>query len=58
MVSKNVDERRVQREKAKWGRDYFPETHPDSYFRQVMIALKRYQELYKPEASADLVLES
>ena len=53
---KDVDVRRVQREKAKWGQDYFPETHPDSYFRQVIIALKRYQKLYKPEASADLIL--
>jgi uridine kinase len=52
-----IDERRIKREKERWGKDYFPETHPDSYFRQVTIALKRYAELYKPEAIADLVLD-
>ena len=51
-----IDERRVKREKEKWGKDYFPETHPDSYFRLVTIALKRYIELHKPEKIADLVL--
>ncbi len=52
-----IDERRIKREKKRWGKDYFPETHPDSYFRQVTIGLKRYAELYKPEEVADLVLE-
>ncbi|OGN14344.1 MAG: hypothetical protein A3J47_01910 [Candidatus Yanofskybacteria bacterium RIFCSPHIGHO2_02_FULL_43_22] len=51
-----IDERRVKREKERWGKNYFPEDHPDSYFRQVVIALKRYVELYKPEKLADLVL--
>ncbi len=51
-----IDERRVKREKERWGNDYFPETHPDSYFRQVTIALKRYIKLYHPEMIADLVL--
>ena len=51
-----IDERRVKREKERWDKDYFPETHPDSYFRQVIIALKRYIETYKPENMADLVL--
>lgn len=54
---KQIDERRVAREKKRWGKDYFPETHLDSYFRQVIIALKRYQKLYKPEEIADLVLD-
>ena len=52
-----IDERRIKREKERWGKDYFPETRPDSYFRQVTIALKRYAEMYKPEEMADLVLE-
>lgn len=52
-----IDERRIRREKEKWGKDYFPETHPDSYFRQVIIGLKRYIELYKPEKIADFVLK-
>ncbi len=52
-----IDERRVKREKERWGENYFPETHPDSYFRQVIIALRRYAELYKPEEQADLILD-
>lgn len=51
----NIDERRIAREKARWGEKYFPETHPDSFFGQVVIALKRYREEYKPEESADAV---
>ena len=54
---KHIDERRVARERKRWGKAYFPETHPDSYFRQVIIALKRYQKLYKPEKAADLVIK-
>jgi len=52
-----IDERRIKREKEKWGKDYFPETHPDSYFRQVTTGLKRYIELYKPKEIADLVIK-
>ena len=52
-----IDERRIKREKERWGKDYFPETHPDSYFRHVTIGLKRYIELYKPDTIADLVLK-
>lgn len=51
-----IDERRIKREKERWGERYFPEDHPDSYFRQVIIALKRYKKEYKPEEKADLVL--
>ena len=53
-----IDERRIKREKEKWGENYFPETHPDSYFRHVIIGLKRYIELYKPDKIADLVLKT
>lgn len=52
-----IDARRIAREKARWGDDYFPETHPDSYFRQVIIGLKRYQATYHPEKLADLVIQ-
>lgn len=51
-----IDKRRVKREKEKWGKDYFPEAHPDSYLRQVTIGLKRYAKLYKPEIIADIVV--
>lgn len=50
-----IDERRVKREKERWIENYFPETHPDSYFKQVTIALKRYQQEFEPEKLADLV---
>lgn len=51
-----IDKRRIAREKKRWGKDYFPEDHADSYFRQVIIAQKRYIKLYKPKEQADLVL--
>lgn len=51
-----IDQRRVKREQGRWGKDYFPETHPGSYFRQVIIALQRYNAQYKPEEMADIVL--
>lgn len=52
-----IDKRRVAREKEKWGADYFPETHPDSYLRHIIIALKRYFEIHRPADTADLVLK-
>lgn len=51
------NERRIKREKERWGKDYFPETHPDSHVRQVIIALKRYIESYQPDKIADLVFK-
>lgn len=51
-----IDKRRVEREKERWGENYFPEDHPDSFFKQVIIALKRYTEKYKPQEQADVVL--
>ncbi len=53
-----VDKRRVEREKNMWGKDYFSEDHPDSYFGQVIIALKRYIGKYNPEKRADLVINT
>ena len=53
---KAIDKRRVAREKKRWGKSYFPETNPDSYFRQVIIALIRYIKQFKPEKSADKVI--
>lgn len=54
---RKIDAQRVLREKKRWGKDYFPETHPDSYFRQVTIALKRYQKKYRPNKKADLIIK-
>ncbi len=53
-----IDRRRVAREKARWGEKYFPETHPDSHFRKLTIALKKYRAEHKPEEKADLVLHN
>lgn len=52
-----IDERRIKREKERWGDKYRPETDPDSYFKAVTTGLKRYIELYKPNEIADLVLK-
>ncbi len=54
----DIDKRRVEREKKRWGKDYFPEDHPDSYFGQVIVALKRYMERYEPQGKADLVIDT
>ena len=53
-----ADERRRKREKERWGDEYFPDTHPDSYFRLVKIAFDRYYESYKPQQRADLVIKT
>lgn len=52
-----ITERRIKREKDKWGKDYFPENHPDSYLKHVVAGLERYNNLYHPEKIADLVLK-
>ncbi|MEI6238431.1 MAG: hypothetical protein WCP15_02780 [bacterium] len=51
-----ADQRRIKREKERWGEDYFPEDHPDSYIRLFKIAYNKYLELYRPKEKADLVL--
>ncbi|MEK7621968.1 MAG: hypothetical protein AAB415_02200 [Patescibacteria group bacterium] len=56
--TEEIDKRRVAREKARWGDKYFPETHPDSHFRQITLALKQYRRKYQPEQKADLVLKT
>lgn len=53
---KLADERRIKREKARWGKNYFPHTHPDSFYRPFKIAHKRYRLLYKPKITADMVV--
>jgi len=51
-----IDARRVAREKAKWGADYFPENHPDSYLRQICERFRQYERENHPAKQADLVL--
>ncbi len=54
--NEKIDRQRVRREKRKWGVDYFPETHPDSFVRHITVALKEYRRKYHPEKRADLTL--
>ena len=54
---KRADERRMVREKERWGDGYMSETDPDSYARLFKIAYERYLELYQPEEMVDLVLK-
>lgn len=53
-----VAKRRVAREKARWGEEYFPEDHPDSYFRLAIQAFDRYVATQHPKQRADLVLST
>ena len=53
-----ADKRRMTREKEKWGKDYFPDTHPDSYFRFIKIGFNDYLKNQNPKERADLVIES
>ncbi len=58
-IDQNVaDERRVRREKEKWGEDYFPDTHPDSYFKYIKIGFNNYLKEQNPMEQADLVIKS
>jgi len=49
--------RRIAQDKKKWGKDYLPEDHPDSYIRDFRAAYKRYLDKYKPGQKADLVID-
>lgn len=52
-----AEERRISREKRRWGEAYLPEDHPDSYMRDFRNAYTRYLNRYKPEQNADLVID-
>ncbi len=54
---KEAEKRSVEQERKKWGKDYLPENHPDSYFRDFKIAYKRYLDDHEPEQKADLVID-
>lgn len=54
---KKAETRRIAQEKKKWGKNYIPEDHPDSYVRDFKIAYQRYLNRYKPEQRADLVID-
>lgn len=54
---KKANKKRVEREKKRWGKDYFPEDHPDSFTRLFKIAYRRYCKEHKPEKQADFVVK-
>lgn len=51
-----ADSRRIEREKARWGDNYFPESHPDSFARLFKLAWQKYLKLYKPKTTSDLTI--
>ncbi len=53
-----ADERRRKREKEKWGEEYFPDTHPDSYFKYLKIGFNNYLREQNPIEQADLVIST
>ncbi|MGD0976929.1 MAG: hypothetical protein ABR875_01365 [Minisyncoccia bacterium] len=53
-----IDKRRIEREKARWGEKYFPETRPDSHMGMAVRAYKKFIEEYNPEHLADLVIDN
>jgi len=53
---KLADERRVKREKERWGDKYFPETHLDSFVRLFKLAWQKYKTLYRPKENSDFVV--
>ncbi len=46
-----------KQKKKKWGDDYFPDTHPDSYFRLIKIGFNDYLKEYDPQSQADLIIK-
>lgn len=51
------DRRRVRREMEKWGEQYVPETHSDSYVLAFKQAYKRYLGKYKVKNKVDAVIK-
>ena len=51
-----IKERRIKREKERWGQSYMSEDEPTSWFRFILLGLKLYKEKYQPHKKADLHL--
>ena len=51
------EERRIKREKERWGKNYYPENDPGSFVGGFKVNYKKYIELYNPKENADLVLK-
>lgn len=49
------DKRRIAREKRKWGKNFMPDNHPNSYVMAFKQAYKHYIEKYAPQEKADFV---
>ncbi len=52
-----IRQRRVAREKERWGEKYISEDDQISWFRFILTGLKKYKQIYKPDEKADLLLE-
>lgn len=51
------DERRITREKQRWGKDFVEDNAPGSYVKYFKEAYLRYMNLYHPQSRADSVFE-
>jgi len=55
--TKIADDRRIKREKRRWGKEYVSEDRPDSFMRLFKLAYNRYVRKYQPKKIADLVVK-
>jgi len=53
---KKADDRRIRREKKRWGKKYVDEKHPNSFLKYFKEAYQRYSDNYHPKKLADLVV--
>ena len=52
-----ADERRVIRERKKWGKAYRSEDHPDNWTKHYKKAYRRYVKKFKPQNNNDIVFK-
>ena len=52
---RKADRRRIGRERKRWGKEYIPENHPDSYVLPFKIAYQRYIQQFDPAGQSDVV---
>lgn len=51
-----IKQRRVARERKRWGKSYISEDDPTSWLKFILEGIKQYQQKYNPKQRADLVL--
>jgi len=52
-----ADNKRVAREKKKWGKKYLSENHPDNWVKYFKVAYRGYVMKYNPTQKADQVFK-